>query len=791
MKTKNTKPGRLSDNTRGGQVLTNNFYLWLQVTKTKLWLTIICLALFSGIFFYYFGATESFKPTMIYLWAWFLNKASFFNKDLVNHALHFTINGADHSSAVRNILVKPDFIYHKNQFWMSIFTQGACALIAALWALFGLHRWASREGKKHREERFLRGMELATPKELTQTLKSKNTLSDLKISSYHIIKHNFEVQHILADGTTGSGKSNLIRNILDWIQGRGDKVFIFDKGGTYTARYYDKEKDHLLNPFDARSVNWDVWADGQSITDLENMAAALIPQHGEGDPFWVNSARTIFADSCFKMKDKANRSLAELLEVMLTSKINKLDELLEGTSSASLVSSKIEKTAISIKSVLATYIKALRFLEGLDIDAKTKAKKPAFSIKAWVANENDKGWLFLSSNAQQHASLRPLISMWVAIASIALLGLPENENRRLWFILDEMPTLHRLPELPETIAEVRKFGGCYLIGIQSFAQLQKIYGSNAAKEMFDLLNTRFFFRSPSEEMAAITSKELGEQEIEVSRDNRSIGVNAIRDGMTFGFQEKTRRLVLPAEIMKLDDLSCYVRNAGEYPITKIQMEYHNKKPITQGFINREIELSERMQYVQALLAHYQLGELNKLPENLRKQHLRMQQENLTNDAEKSNDMQERETMKESVDTYKQSADEKSGDDSGDNHASENGKPTPAKATTNKNKPPKATPKQNNTSPKKPKKSQSESTTQTESDNTEAPQKTMEKAEAKSNQEKPDKAKHKKDTDAKKSVKQPEDEASAEKGNNKITPDHGDITQDIAESKDMELDNFSF
>ena len=755
MKKKNTKPGRLSDNTRGGQVLTNNFYLWLQVTKIKLWLTIGCFILFLGLFFYYFGATESFKPTMIYGWAWFLNKFSVLNKDLVKYVLEFSIDGIQHKNSVGGILMNADFLYHKQQFWLSIFTQGIFALIAALSVLFGLHRLASKEGKKHREERFLRGMELGTPKEVKQALKSKNALSDLTISGYHIIKHNFEVQHILADGTTGSGKSNLIRNMLDWIQTRGDKVFIFDKGGTYTARYYNPEKDHLLNPFDARSVNWDVWADGQSITDLENMAAALIPQHGEGDPFWVNSARTIFADSCFKMKDQPNRSLAELLEVMLTSKINKLDKLLTGTSSASLVSSKVEKTAISIKSVLATYIKALRFLEGLDIDVNTKNKKPVFSIKQWVANENDNGWLFLTSNAQQHASLRPLISMWVAIASIALLGLPENENRRLWFILDEMPTLHRLPELPETIAEVRKFGGCYLIGIQSFAQLQKIYGSNAAKEMFDLLNTRFFFRSPSEEMAAITSKELGEQEIEVSRDNRSIGVNAIRDGMTFGFQEKTRRLVLPAEIMKLDDLSCYVRNAGEYPITKIHMDYHDKKPVAQGFINREIKLSAKMQYIQALLAHYQLGELNKLPEDLRNQHLRMQQENLTTDAEKNNDMEEREAMKASVDAYKKTTDDISGDE-----PLENGKHVAEGS---------------NSVSKKPPKRQSNAEAQNDSDNTEEAQNTMKPGHEKINAPQ-------QSVTAKKDVKATQDARSLGNSEKSAMPDHGDITEEAQREK---------
>ncbi|NHE84388.1 type IV secretion system DNA-binding domain-containing protein, partial [Vibrio vulnificus] len=84
----------------------------------------------------------------------------------------------------------------------------------------------------------------------------------------------------------------------------------------------------------------------------------------------------------------------------------------------------------------------------------------------------------LSSNAQQHASLRPLISTWLAIASNAILGLNPDDDRRIWVIMDEMPSLHKLPELDSIIAEVRKFGGCYVIGLQSYAQLVKTYGKN-------------------------------------------------------------------------------------------------------------------------------------------------------------------------------------------------------------------------------------------------------------------------------------------------------------------------
>ncbi len=49
-----------------------------------------------------------------------------------------------------------------------------------------------------------------------------------------------------------------------------------------------------------------------------------------------------------------------------------------------------------------------------------------------------------------------------------------------WFFCDELPTLHKLPDLVEILPEARKFGGCYVFGIQSFAQLEDIYGEKAA-----------------------------------------------------------------------------------------------------------------------------------------------------------------------------------------------------------------------------------------------------------------------------------------------------------------------
>jgi type IV conjugative transfer system coupling protein TraD len=482
------------------------------------------------------------------------------------------------------------------------------ALFAGLTLFILATRYFKAQGEKKSEDKHIRGYQLVDPKTMSNDLKKRakekkkrgngnGKLSDFVIDNIALFKQDFEVQHLGIKGTTGAGKSVAIRKLLRWIRKRGDKAIIYDKGCTFVGKFYDPSQDIILNPFDARCADWDIWCDAIDAPDFDNMANALIPQHGEGDPFWVDSARTIFASTGYRMRNDKNgeRTTERLLNLMLTSELEEIGSYLKGTEAASLVSDKIQKTAISIKSVLATYIKSLRFLDGLNrVDKDGQPARQKFSITNWIQDENQRGFLFLSSAARQHASLRPLISSWLAIASNAILGLEENPDRRIWVIMDEMPSLHKLPELGEIISEVRKFGGCYVIGLQSYAQLTKTYGKNAAEVIHDLLNTRFYFRSPSNAMAEISSKDLGEQEIELSKENISYGANELRDGVSLGHETRTQRIVIPSELQALDDLECYLRVPGSSYITKLDLIYDQMRNIAEPFIKREFTPSPGM-----------------------------------------------------------------------------------------------------------------------------------------------------------------------------------------------------
>lgn len=579
--------------TRGGQITFHNLRMLFQINKVVGKLYIFSLLILTALITYIITP----KDIIFLAYYWVYSSVSPLLSLLGYKERILTIyyQGLVYYKTPTEFLANPQLMANAHAIYHYLLGGFIIAFVVSLGVASFFVKWLVKQGEKQTSNQFLRGSKLEKDNVVARMIKKDGKASDICIENLPLVI-NSETQHFLVHGTTGVGKSQLTMKLLDHLRKRGDKVFLYDKGGSYTPIYYRAGTDKILNPFDARTENWDLWREALEAPDFENMAESLIPMHGETDPFWVNAARTIFGCAAFTMQDDKGRSLNKLLKLLLTSELKELEKYLAHTEAATLASDKIEKTAISIRSVITTYLKSLRFLDGLDQSNKSK-----FSIRDWIHNEHkadgtkDNSWLILSSNSEQHAALRPLISMWFAMASITLLSLPENENRRIWFICDELPSLHKLPQLPETIAEARKFGGCFVLGMQSYAQLEKVYGRNSARGIFDLLNTRFFFRSPSADLAKFVSQELGEQEIEDMRENYSYGANTIRDGISIGAQQTTKPIVVYPEIMDLPDLNCYLRLPAGYPITKLNLKFEKRGKIEAGFVMRNIKPDQEIE----------------------------------------------------------------------------------------------------------------------------------------------------------------------------------------------------
>ena len=72
----------------------------------------------------------------------------------------------------------------------------------------------------------------------------------------------------------------------------------------------------------------------------------------------------------------------------------------------------------------------------------------------------------------------------VELACGEMMNIGIDQNRRLWFVLDELAALGNLPDLSPLMAEGRKYGACVMAGLQSLSQLNESYGSYGASKLF-------------------------------------------------------------------------------------------------------------------------------------------------------------------------------------------------------------------------------------------------------------------------------------------------------------------
>lgn len=576
--------------TQGGQMTAYRWRMFLQVNN---WISFWVFMLFAGlaaIIFFLSIPRETLDNGSLWWFAWMNN--SFIDLVPSSTAKLYDVHYWYAPTATQMVLkmtlpqvyADPYMQAMGNQLqdeltWAAICSGifSAVVFVVAIWYITGI-------GRRESEDEYISGMLLTDkPAEVNRLLRKSGEMSDLRVGDLHMVRMA-EVMNFLMHGTIGVGKSTLIRWLLDYIRKRGDRAIIYDSGCTFTETHYNPATDFILNAHDERCANWQLWGECIDAVDYDNMAASLIPVEGDSDPFWVSSSRTIFADLAIRMSVDPDKSIEKFLKTLLSLSMKSLRDYLANTPSANLVEEKIEKTAISIRSVVTNYAKALRYLQGLD-----DGSKPPFTIREWMTQERyDSSWLFISTQARHRKSVRPLISLWVSLATMMLQSMGENSDRRVWFIIDETPSLQRIPELAETLAEARKFGGCFVLGMQNMAQLVHVYGRELARSIFDLMNTRMYGRSPSAEMAKVVEEELGNQRRRKIREQNSYGLDQVRDGVSLGKDEVHDPIVDYDKVMSLPNLSFYVRLPGEYPVVRLKLKYREQKKRHPGLIERNI-----------------------------------------------------------------------------------------------------------------------------------------------------------------------------------------------------------
>ena len=368
-------------------------------------------------------------------------------------------------------------------------------------------------------------------------------------------------------GTVGVGKTNAIVEMLGTVRALGGRAVVYDRMGTFVQKFYDEETDVILNPFDDRSHSWCVFDDVHDVASFTQIAEVMIPAkaNATGDPFWSQAARLVFEYAARTLYKDGPRTNTALRDAILTLPAEKLGELISSTPGAHFFNESIEKTSQSIRANLIAEMRLLEFM---------RSDGPRFSVRDWMKSD-EPSILFLTGDAEHAAATRNLISVVLEIGANALMAGPKSTDPRVFFFMDEVPTLNRLPFLVSSLAEIRQFGGAFVLGYQVYSQLEEIYGKEAAQSITGTINNRIVFNTPDFRTAKLFSESLGSEDLLEKRANITVGAHEARDGVGFMQNRVERPIVTPSEIQALGQFKAYIRFAYDAPTALIEFPIVN------------------------------------------------------------------------------------------------------------------------------------------------------------------------------------------------------------------------
>jgi type IV secretory pathway TraG/TraD family ATPase VirD4 len=204
-----------------------------------------------------------------------------------------------------------------------------------------------------------------------------------------------------------------------------------------------------------------------------------------------------------------------------------------------------------------------------------------WTVRNWVKER--KGWLFITSTPKTLDALRPLQSLWLDMLILALQNDSDDESRRtpVWLIIDELASLHVLPQLITALTKQRKSGNPIVTGFQNMAQLKGLYGQSDADTITSQAFSNFILRTREPNAAEHLSGLIGKAQLERLRESQPSRLFEARQG-TYNTERVMEPVVMASELQTLPNLNGYfVQKASIVPI---RFKPTSKRIVSPGLI---------------------------------------------------------------------------------------------------------------------------------------------------------------------------------------------------------------
>jgi type IV secretory pathway TraG/TraD family ATPase VirD4 len=505
-------------------------------------------------------------------------KAVIFDKIWPAYVIDVHANG--HIHPIEASKAAPIIGDHVRPLFWKIHIAALCSIVAwGLWPV--VIGYFERIKKQKSEAKYIAGAKFVTVEEIRKEVKKAGG-GNIGIGPDVVMPRSIETSNTLTIGSSGSGKTTLLTQVIDSIYRNEGKAIVYDYKGDYISQFYNPANgDIIFNPLDKRHCGphggWSISNEAGTIMDHDAIAQSLIPQAKNDDAFWSNAARGVFSGALAVQNlrgDKTNKGLWEFLHQDGKMIMELLREY--GQPGWRYIMDASSKQALSVFATLEQFILPIRYMQESD---------GSFNFGRWLADERP-GILFISNYEDIKDTLRPVLSLAVDLLARKLLTMSESDKRRVYFILDELGSLQRLPSLIDLLTRARSKGGASFLGIQDFGQLDHIYTREHRQSIVNTCSSSIIMSVKDPDTAAVASKMIGETEIEEPEITDSVGPLDSREGGSTHRRKQRKELVMASSIThELEKYHFYLTLSG-MQVLKTQTKVLKLPSIAQPFVMR-------------------------------------------------------------------------------------------------------------------------------------------------------------------------------------------------------------
>ena len=352
---------------------------------------------------------------------------------------------------------------------------------------------------------------------------------------------------VLMVGSPGAGKSVVLHPIIQGYIERNDRALIFDSKSDFTAAYLGGTVA-LMSIWDSRSHVWDIGRDCQTPADAAALAASFIPENDK-DPYWTNGARMLFEGVLRSLQDQhgTNWGWAMLAE-RSSDEMSVFAERMEQhyKKASALISDPKSQAANNLLATVSGFTKLVDDLGRGWGDGQDSAgnMRPHFSFKDWIADgySGRHRQVILQAGPDPHATAS-FASAIINVFIPALLSpaMPDDPNRTIGLILDELPAIGRI-DFASAIERGRSRGIEVFCSVQDLQQVEARWSVHVRKTITSMFGTKIIFRMAPGESVQQIADDFGKARWSIT------AVSSNDSGSTTSVHEENRAVVAPHEI---------------------------------------------------------------------------------------------------------------------------------------------------------------------------------------------------------------------------------------------------